>query len=135
MPSMTKLPEGTQALDLELLAWLEDRSVNFNRRVYAVVRLVPSGWVTTYGDVGTVMGSPRLARQVGWALNALMDGKDIDPVPWQRVINAKGMVSFRGDTLRGKEQIERLEAEGVHFNETGCCDLTDYRWPFKEMLV
>ena len=110
------------------LDWLQDRSVSWHLRVHTVVRLVPAGHVTTYGDVGSVLGSPRYARQVGWALAALRDS-DSD-VPWQRVINARGTISHRGDFERAQEQIDRLEAEGVGFDADGRCDLPTHRWSY-----
>lgn len=89
----------------------------FRERVYAVVQRVPEGRVTTYGDVGSVLGSPTVARQVGYALAALpAERRD---VPWHRVINAQGRISFRGDDGRGAEQERRLIAEGVRFTEGG----------------
>lgn len=101
----------------------------FHARVYDVVRQVPPGRVTTYGDVATVLGSPRVARHVGWALASLSD--DQEPgVPWHRVINAKGTISFRGDTWRAEEQRARLEAEGVAFDEAGRVDLPRLRWRY-----
>ena len=122
-------------LDSDFLQWLQDRAISFHERVYAVVRLVPMGSVTTYGDVGAVMGGPRLARQVGWALAALRDDATAeDHVPWHRVINARGAISHRGDFARGQEQLERLEAEGVFFGPDGRCDLPALRWPFRELL-
>lgn len=99
----------------------------FHARVYEVVRGVPAGWVTTYGDVATVLGSPRVARHVGWALAALPDGHD---VPWHRVINAKGMISHRGDVHRGAEQRRLLEAEGITFDAAGRVDLRQLRWRY-----
>ena len=101
----------------------------FNQAVYRVVRQVPAGQVTTYGDVGAVLGSPRVARQVGFALAALRD----DSVPWHRVINAKGTISFRGDTPRGVMQRQRLEAEGIVFDERGRVDLKTLRWNAGEL--
>jgi methylated-DNA-protein-cysteine methyltransferase-like protein len=101
----------------------------FRARVYALVHRVPGGQVTTYGDVATLLGSPRVARQVGWALAALPPDTD---VPWHRVINAQGRVSHRGDTIRATEQYRRLEGEGVHFSETGICDLHRLRWEHPE---
>ena len=98
----------------------------FHARVYEVVRNVPSGWVVTYGDVATVLGSPRVARHVGWALSALQD----PDVPWHRVINAKGTISGRGDTGRAVEQRYRLESEGVVFDERGRVDFKRFRWRF-----
>ncbi len=103
---------------------------SFPRRVWAVVRTVPEGAVTTYGDVATVLGNPRLARQVGWALSALPEDSD---VPWQRVINAQGAISFRGEFDRGEEQRQRLIAEGVRFGEDGRCDLRTYRWDYPDL--
>jgi len=99
----------------------------FHRRVYEVVRRVPEGAVTTYGDVAAALGSPRVARHVGWALAAL--GEDTD-VPWHRVINAKGTISYRGDTGRGALQQALLEAEGVVFDPRGRVDLKGLRHRF-----
>lgn len=101
-------------------------SAGFHERVYAVVSRVPLGFVVTYGDVATVLGSPRVARHVGWALAALRD----EAVPWHRVINAKGTISGRGDTARASQQRARLEAEGAHFDEQGRLDLARQRWRF-----
>lgn len=100
----------------------------FNRRVYAVVRLVPPQRVTTYGDVATVLGSPRVARHVGFALAALGD----DAVPWHRVINSKGRISFKGDVARGALQRALLQAEGVVFDGEGRVDLRRYRHTFAD---
>jgi methylated-DNA-protein-cysteine methyltransferase-like protein len=100
---------------------------SFPRRVHAVVREVPSGYVTTYGDVAAVLGNPRMARQVGWALAALPQGTD---VPWHRVINRQGAISFRGDFVRAEEQRRRLEEEGVIFDSEGFCALKDCRWRY-----
>jgi methylated-DNA-protein-cysteine methyltransferase-like protein len=105
----------------------------FHARVYEVVQQVPPGRVTTYGDVATVLGSPRVARHVGWALAALPPERS-EEVPWHRVINAKGAISFRGDTWRGEEQRRRLEAEGVAFDEQGRVDLDHLRWRYDVLL-
>lgn len=98
----------------------------FRRQVYEVVRQVPAGRVTTYGDVATVLGSPRVARHVGFALAALDDPS----VPWHRVINAQGRVSLKGDVARGAAQQALLVAEGVVFDEAGRCDLKRLRFDF-----
>lgn len=98
----------------------------FNARVYRRVREVPEGFVTTYGDVAAALGSPRVARQVGFALAALKD----DEVPWHRVINARGGISLRGDTGRGTLQRSLLEAEGIRFRGDRV-DLAAHRWTFE----
>jgi alkylated DNA nucleotide flippase Atl1 len=98
----------------------------FHGRVYALVAQVPPGRVTTYGDVAAALGTPRVARQVGWALAACRD----DAVPWHRVINAKGTISFRGDTPRAVLQRARLEDEGVGFDAEGRVALAALRHTF-----
>ncbi len=89
----------------------------FHARVYAVVRKVPKGRVTTYGDVAGALGAREVARHVGWALAALREEKP--SIPWHRVINAAGKISYRGDFVRGSEQERLLTAEGVTLDERG----------------
>ena len=98
--------------------------VNFYEAVYALVRDIPRGRVMTYGQVAAILGHPRAARAVGYALRA---SKDSD-IPWQRVINSKGGISARSDVDRPLEQRLRLEDEGVHFGINETCDLDTYRW-------
>ncbi len=108
----------------------EPENPTFPQRVYQAVLDVPEGAVTTYGDVAAVLGNPRLARQVGWALARLPDGTE---VPWHRVINSKGSISFRGDMGRGAEQLQRLSSEGVEFDASGRCQLETLRWWYPEL--
>ena len=103
----------------------------FNQRVYELVRRIPSGQVSTYGDLATLLGSPRVARQVGYALAALTDPE----VPWHRVINARGAISFKGDLVRATEQRARLNAEGVLASEAGRIDLARHRWRGPERVA
>ncbi|MEX1368285.1 MAG: MGMT family protein [Nannocystaceae bacterium] len=102
----------------------------FNARVYAVVRQVPAGFVTTYGQVATLLGSPRVARHVGFALAALL--RTDEPVPWHRVINAQGRISHRGDLHRAQQQRELLEREGVVFDPRERVDLKRFRYGFPD---
>lgn len=90
----------------------------FQARVYALVKKVPRGAVSTYGDVAGALGSRRVARQVGFALSAL-DKSRVRDVPWQRIINAQGAISFKGDLARAELQRALLVAEGIRFNEAG----------------
>ncbi|TNE88274.1 MAG: cysteine methyltransferase [Deltaproteobacteria bacterium] len=111
----------------------EPRAVTpgFWGRVYDKVREVPHGKVVTYGQVAAALGSVRAARQVGFALAGLRVRPEDSDVPWHRVINAKGMISHRGDLLRPTEQQELLEAEGVTFDANGKVDLKRYRYAFE----
>lgn len=100
---------------------------SFFDQVYAVVRQIPPGKVTSYGQVAALLGHPRAARTVGWALAALREQEQPD-VPWQRVINAQGRVSIRNLEHAPEEQQLLLEAEGVEFNERGFIDWKRYGW-------
>ncbi len=103
---------------------------NFSERVYAVVRRIPRGKCASYGDVAALLGTPRAARGVGWALSAL-DGDT--RVPWWRVINKRGAISIRRPDVSPKVQRALLEDEGVEFGEDGCVDWGQVRWVPKEL--
>ena len=94
-------------------------------RIYAVIRRIPRGRVATYGQVAQLAGLPGQARQVGYALHAMANA---GPVPWHRVINARGEVSPRkapgADTL----QRDLLRAERVRFDRRGRVDFARFGW-------
>lgn len=101
------------------------RGLAFYGAVYALVRQVPRGRVTTYGHVAALMGKPRAGRTVGWALHALPEDSD---VPWQRVINARGGISIWKVGVPAELQQALLEAEGVEFRPNGTVDLKRWGW-------
>lgn len=103
-------------------------SPRFARAVYAAVRRIPSGRVVTYGQVAAMLGHPRAARAVGTALARLPRNLS-RVVPWQRVINSAGRISYKGDFFRPELQRALLEKEGVRFSASGQVDLKKYRWP------
>jgi methylated-DNA-protein-cysteine methyltransferase-like protein len=94
--------------------------------IYSVVSRIPKGRVATYGQVARLAGRPGHARLVGYALNAL-HGRY--PIPWHRVINAKGRISPRsGPSSADVTQRLRLEKEGVKFDESGNVSLSRFQW-------
>jgi methylated-DNA-protein-cysteine methyltransferase-like protein len=94
-------------------------------RIYAQVRRIPKGRVSTYGRVAKLVGGTG-ARQVGYAMAALPTGSS---VPWQRVVNHKGEISLRSNGQPDLRQRRLLEAEGVGFNLRGRIDLKRFAWP------
>jgi methylated-DNA-protein-cysteine methyltransferase related protein len=81
--------------------------------VYAAVRGIPRGCVATYGQIARLLGVPRGARAVGWALRSLTPARE-KRVPWHRVVGAHGRIALRqgvGPLL----QRRRLRDEGVTF--------------------
>ena len=92
---------------------------------YAVVEKVPYGRVATYGQIAALAGYPGQARQVGYALHALPEGS---PLPWHRVVNARGEVSLRSEAGWEGYQRHLLGEEGVAFDARGRIDLARFRW-------
>ncbi len=93
-------------------------------RIYAVVEQIPSGRVAAYGHIASIVGNCT-ARMVGYAMAAVPAGST---TPWQRVINAQGKISPRGDGGGSDMQRARLEEEGVRFNADGAVDWKQVRW-------
>ncbi len=87
-------------------------------RIYELVRKIPPGKVTTYGQLATMCGISD-SRLVGEAMNASSG------IPWQRVVNSKGEVSTKGAT--GTRQRALLQAEGVVLKNNRI-DLGRYGW-------
>lgn len=101
------------------------RDDTFYERVYAFVRTVPPGRVVTYGQVAVELGAPSAARAVGYALYFLPKPND---VPWWRVINARGAISYKGRGSSADLQRELLVGEGVVFGKDERVDLRVFRW-------
>ena len=96
------------------------------QKIYDVVRKIPSGMVLTYGRVAELAGLYGKARLVGYALFRVEIASDL---PWQRVVNAKGEISYSiarcgGDYL----QQTLLEREGIEFKSGNRIDLKKYQW-------
>ena len=91
-----------------------------------MIRQIPKGWVATYGQVAARAGLPRRARLVGYVLQRLDGGTD---VPWHRVVNAKGEVSY-SPSRNGGDALQRrlLEREGIVFDRNGRFNLERVRW-------
>ena len=84
------------------------------RRIWEVVEGIPEGCVLNYGEVARLAGLPGRARLVGRALARAPRKRSL---PWHRVVNAQGRISFAADSVRGQRQRRLLEAEGVVFRD------------------
>ena len=92
----------------------------FFKQVYEVVELIPYGKVISYGDIAKLLGRPRAAREVGWAMRNCPDG-----LPWQRVVMADGSITggVFADIRRAM-----LESEDIQFLPDGRVDMNVCRW-------
>lgn len=98
---------------------------SFPQRVWQIVAAIPPGYVTTYGDVARLAGSPCAARQVGGVLRRLPEGSTL---PWFRVVNRHGAISLTGPDLQRQRQA--LLADGVQVSGSGQIDMQKYRWRY-----
>jgi methylated-DNA-protein-cysteine methyltransferase related protein len=106
---------------------MPDFDRDFRSRVLALVAQIPAGRVMTYGQVALWAGFPGHARQVGQVLFGISDHESLEHIPWQRVVNAQGMLS----TVKigvGDLQRRLLEAEGVLFKTNEKLNLKQYQW-------
>ena len=85
---------------------------NWYQNVWKVVSEIPSGHVLTYGEVARLSGMPRAARRVSQALRRAPSGVKL---PWHRVINAQGKISFPANSSAWHKQKDMLEKEGIVF--------------------
>lgn len=98
----------------------------FFARVYDVVRQIPEGMVATYGQVAKLVGEPRKARFVGFALHS---NPEPGVIPCHRVVFADGRIC-EGFAFGGAEvQRQLLDDEGVVFRDETHVDLETSRWP------
>lgn len=98
----------------------------FFERSYDVVRQIPRGRVATYGQIAAMMGEPRKARYVGFAMHA--SPGVAGGVPCHRVVFADGSLA-PGFTFGGQDaQRAMLEDEGVTFTPSGRVDMRRCSW-------
>ena len=98
----------------------------FFERVYDLVRQIPEGRVASYGQIARMLGEPRKARFVGFAMHSSpgMAGG----VPCHRVVFKDGRLA-PGFAFGGPDvQRSMLEAEGVGFLPDGRVDMRRYGW-------
>lgn len=106
---MPRKPIHTKKLPVQKTG--ADTQSSFFEEVYAVVRLVPRGRVTTYGAIAKFLGTGKSARMVGWAMNAAHMVKP--KVPAHRVVNRNGMLSGKMHFATPTLMQELLEKEKV----------------------
>ena len=82
--------------------------VNFNQKVWQVLKLIPRGRVTTYKELAEYLGKPKAARAVG---NACGKNPDAPAVPCHRVIKSDGQLGGYGGGA--KRKIKLLKSEGM----------------------
>ena len=93
---------------------MDQLNIFFNQ-VYEVVENIPYGKVVSYGQIAKILGRPRAAREVGWAMRCCPEH-----LPWHRVVMADGSITG-GSYANLRRAI--LESEGISFLPNGRVDM------------
>ena len=107
---------------------------SFFSQVYAVVRLIPKGRVTSYGAIAKYLGTARSSRMVGWAMNGAHQVKP--KVPAHRVVNRVGMLTGKHHFATPTQMKELLEKEGIKVVKDQVRDFKKLFWdPATELAL
>ena len=100
--------------------------LNSKERIWLIVHQIPRGKVASYGQVASMADLPGYARYVGYVMKTLPSDTKL---PWYRVVNSQGKISFAPGTSQYLRQKSLLEAEGIVFID-GRFSMGQYRWQF-----
>ena len=90
---------------------------------YALVKKIPRGKVTTYGQLAKAAKLPGGARAAGRAMAACPSG---EAIPWHRVVGAGGRLLLREPNVGLQRKL--LESEGVPIAEKRILDFKNRLW-------
>jgi methylated-DNA-protein-cysteine methyltransferase related protein len=108
------------------------KQYTFFEDVYAVVRQIPRGRVTSYGAIANYLGAKLSARMVGWAMNTAGTAKP--KVPAHRVVNRNGMLSGKSHFATPTLMEELLLKEKIKIEKDTIVDFEKLFWnPMKEL--
>ena len=108
---------------------------DFFEIVWEIVQQIPPGKVSSYGQIASMIPPGKdveptrmknlAPRWVGTALRKTPKGRNI---PWHRVINSQGGISFPAGSPQADEQRRLLEMEGLRFDSRGRVDFAQVAW-------
>ncbi len=99
---------------------------DFFEKVYAVVKQIPPGRVTSYGAIASFLGSAGSARMVGWAMNAAHSHSEY--VPAHRVVNRNGLLTGKFHFDHPEAMRELLENEGIRVKKDQIVHFKKHFW-------
>ncbi|SIR23674.1 methylated-DNA-protein-cysteine methyltransferase related protein [Shewanella morhuae] len=93
-------------------------------KIWHIVAMIPQGNVSSYGKIADYAGLPGRARYVSKALKLAPEHLSL---PWHRVLNSQGKISFEKNSHAFQQQMELLRMDGVIVN-CGKISLSEYEW-------
>lgn len=103
-------------------------TTEFFRQVITLIKQIPEGKVATYGQIAALAGKEHGSRGVAWILHSCSTTYQL---PWHRVINAQGKISFSPGTRNYARQKKLLALEGVEMTTGKKYSLEKFRWKKK----
>lgn len=85
----------------------------FRDQLYLTLNHIPAGRVVTYSGLARRCGNPNGAR---WVARLLANLPPDTHLPWHRVINAQGKISFPVNSPMYERQYGKLKEEGIQFH-------------------
>lgn len=110
---------------------INERHADFFENVYAIVRHIPKGKVTSYGAIAKALGTVSSSRMVGWAMNAAHSKPDI---PAHRVVNRNGLLTGKMHFATPTEMEEKLAQEGIEVKNDQIQNFKTVFWDPSEEL-
>ena len=98
--------------------------MEFNQKIYELVRRIPYGKVSSYGQLAVLAGRPGAARAVGHAMRVCRDPS----IPCHRVVHQDGSTTASFDAIERHTQQRLLEAEGVLFSSDHKVIMSQFQW-------
>jgi len=110
------------------------KQYTFFEDVYAVVRQIPKGRITSYGTIANYLGTKLSARMVGWAMNG---AHHVTPkVPAHRVVNRNGMLTGKAHFATPDLMQELLLKEKIKVENDTVINFETLFWdPAKELQL
>lgn len=105
-----------------------DLSDRARQQLRLALSRIPHGRLCSYGELARQAGLPGRARWVGRQLSQLPKETAL---PWHRVVNAQGRISFPVGSDQYQRQLQRLLEEGSA-DTTGKLYWRQRRWPLHE---
>lgn len=103
----------------------------FTKKVMQQILMIPTGKVATYKQIAELSGKPQASRGVSWILHSCSTTYKL---PWHRVLNSQGKISFDRTSHNYRKQKSLLKNEGVVFDGEQL-DMTKYQWKKKPKVL
>jgi len=115
-----------------MISNLNAKNKDFFEQVFEVVKLIPSGRVTSYGAIANYLGAKNGARMVGWAMNA---SHQIPGIPAHRVVNRNGLLSGKMHFPTPNAMQYALQSEGIEVKDDQIQLFREIFWDPSEELT